>query len=273
MEGEHRDTGTEAWLHGLVHRGNPGDLDFYVRVCRGAREVLELGCGQGRILLGLALAGHRVTGLEIDDGLLSAAEDRRRALPEPWAERVRLVRGDMREFGLGRVYDRVIIPYGGLFYLLDDGEVGRCLACARRHLASGGSLVLDGYLPDFHADREPLAPGVIVTPPSHLATVQDGPRTVEVLEGGHWITDLQRVDSTYVFHVLEAGSTRVVEQTVRQRYLFPDQITALLEAAGLEVTGRWGDFRGGHLAADSRHVVVRARRCGDAGYAITRSGS
>jgi SAM-dependent methyltransferase len=263
VKSEGRSTGTEAWLHGLIHRGNPGDLDFYVRVCRGARDVLELGCGQGRILLGLALAGYPVTGLESDDGLLAAAEERRRTLPDPWHGRVRLIRGDMRDFDLGRAYDRVVIPYGGLFYLLDDDEVGRCLACVRRHLAPGGSLVLDGYLPDFHADREPLAPGVIVTPPTHLTTVQDGSRTVEVLEAGRWVTDLQRVDATYVFHVHENGSTRTVRQSVRQRYLFPDQIASLLQGARLEVTGQWGDFRGGHLAAGSRHVIVRARRTAD----------
>jgi SAM-dependent methyltransferase len=54
-----------ARLYALVHRGNAGDVDFYVRACAGAARVLELGCGTGRVLRAVAeVAGH-VTGLDL----------------------------------------------------------------------------------------------------------------------------------------------------------------------------------------------------------------
>ena len=43
-----------AELYALTHRGNPGDIAFYGDVCRGAKSVLELGSGSGRLLLALS---------------------------------------------------------------------------------------------------------------------------------------------------------------------------------------------------------------------------
>ena len=42
--------GYDRRLYASVHRGNPGDVGFYERLCAEARTVLELGCGYGRVL-------------------------------------------------------------------------------------------------------------------------------------------------------------------------------------------------------------------------------
>ena len=60
-----------AELYALTHRGNRGDLEFYRRTCRGARSVLELGSGYGRVLTVLANAERRVVGLERDPQFLA----------------------------------------------------------------------------------------------------------------------------------------------------------------------------------------------------------
>jgi tRNA G46 methylase TrmB len=43
-----------AELYRLTHRGNPGDVGFYRKLCSGVQSVLELGCGYGRLLAALA---------------------------------------------------------------------------------------------------------------------------------------------------------------------------------------------------------------------------
>ena len=65
-----------AELYALTHRGNRGDLEFYQRTCRGARSVLELGSGYGRVLTALAGAKRRVVGLERDREFLALARSR-----------------------------------------------------------------------------------------------------------------------------------------------------------------------------------------------------
>ena len=39
-----------AHLYAAVHDGNAGDVEFYRQRCAGAESVLELGCGDARVL-------------------------------------------------------------------------------------------------------------------------------------------------------------------------------------------------------------------------------
>ncbi|RZB13286.1 methyltransferase domain-containing protein, partial [Streptomyces sp. F001] len=56
-------------------------------------RVLDVGMGQGTQALRLARAGHKVTGIEKDCAMLSAARAALAAEPEGIRERVRLLEG------------------------------------------------------------------------------------------------------------------------------------------------------------------------------------
>jgi hypothetical protein len=51
-----------AQLYAAVHDGNPGDVAFYRERCADARAVLELGCGDARVLAELAAPGRALVG-------------------------------------------------------------------------------------------------------------------------------------------------------------------------------------------------------------------
>ena len=103
--------GVSSALYALTHRGNRGDLEFYQRTCRGARGVLELGSGYGRVLLALAGAQRRVVGLERDPQFLALARRNLRQLSLAKRQSVRLVHGDLRDFQLAERFERVLLPY------------------------------------------------------------------------------------------------------------------------------------------------------------------
>ncbi|HLT36253.1 MAG TPA: class I SAM-dependent methyltransferase, partial [Enhygromyxa sp.] len=65
-----------ARLYAAVHDGNPGDVEFYRRRCAGARSIVELGCGDARVLAALAEPGRRLVGVDIDPELLELARVR-----------------------------------------------------------------------------------------------------------------------------------------------------------------------------------------------------
>src|SRR6185295_14842394 len=67
-------------------------------------DVLDLGCGTGRVSLDLGAHGHRVTGVDVDPVLIE--ELRRRAAAENLA--VGGVAADARDFQLGRRFDLVL---------------------------------------------------------------------------------------------------------------------------------------------------------------------
>ncbi|WP_461008278.1 class I SAM-dependent methyltransferase [Streptomyces capparidis] len=104
-------------------------------------DVLDAGCGQGTQALRLARAGHRVTGMDPDPGMLQAASATLGAEAPEVRARVRLIRGDGREVGrhFGPGSFDVVLCHGVLMYLEEPDPM---LAALARVLRPGGLLSL-----------------------------------------------------------------------------------------------------------------------------------
>ncbi|MGW6723919.1 class I SAM-dependent methyltransferase [Streptomyces sp. NPDC054995] len=119
-------------------------------------RVLDVGMGQGTQALRLARAGHSVTGLESDAGMLASARAALATEPEGIRERVRLIEGDGRETGvhfLPGSFD-VVLCHGVLMYVEEPDPM---LAGLARMLAPGGLLSLLVRNADALAMRPGLA--------------------------------------------------------------------------------------------------------------------
>jgi SAM-dependent methyltransferase len=254
-----------ARFYAAVHDGNPGDVEFYQRRCASVRSIVELGCGDARVLASLAAEGRTLVGVDIDAEQLELAAARARAC----GATLELVEADMREVDLsmmgtmahamvaGRGFDRVIIPHGGIYCLLDEAALAATLRRAAALLSDSGLLLLDAWAADdFHDQAEPEDQD-----PSWLERVKtielDGEH-YEVLERSSWDKPRQRLDVTYI-HV-RVGSEDVIEGLLQQRYVLSEQLCAALEQAGLDLVELAGDFDGGPHDTDSAVMVVTARR-------------
>lgn len=251
-----------AAFYAALHRGTPGDLEAYARICEGASSILELGCGYGRVVGALAAADRAVVGIEHDEGLLALARAMLEHLPPPARAGVTLRRGDMRDLDLGRRFDRVLIPFGGLYCMLDDSELDAALSTATRHLAPDGLLAFDVYRADeFHATAEPDdVPDDAYTP---VCRVEVDGTPYEVLERSTWDRTRQRIDVEYLY-VDEDGHT--VRGTIAQRYLLEPQLHEALARAGLRVQSLERGFAPRPADApdelDDAPMLVVARRAG-----------
>ncbi|MFG2296656.1 class I SAM-dependent methyltransferase [Streptomyces sp. NPDC048603] len=104
-------------------------------------RVLDVGMGQGTQALRLARAGHMVTGLEQDPGMLDVARAALAGEPAGIRDRVTLLEGDGRETGahfLPGSFD-VVLCHGVLMYVAESDAM---LAGLARMLAPGGLLSL-----------------------------------------------------------------------------------------------------------------------------------
>ncbi|MFO7567064.1 MAG: class I SAM-dependent methyltransferase [Enhygromyxa sp.] len=242
-----------ARLYAAVHDGNPGDVEFYRRRCAGARSIVELGCGDARVLATLAEPGRTLVGVDIDPGLLELARAR---LGATAGAELELVCADMRTVELPRRFDRVIIPHGGLYCLLDEASLAATLARVRALLEPEGQLILDCWAADgfvLEADPDDQDPGWLEIV---KAFELDGERW-EVLERSSWDKPSQRIDATYL-HV-QVGAEQAIEGLLRQRYLLADQLRDALAAAGLELVELHGDFAGLPYDHESELMVAIAR--------------
>lgn len=242
-----------AKLYAAVHDGNPGDVEFYRRRCAHARSIVELGCGDARVLAALAEPGRRLVGVDIDPELLELARTRLIATADADFE---LICADMRELAIERRFDRVIIPHGGLYCLLDQASLAATLGRVAALLEPDGLLLLDCWAADgfeVEADPDDQDPGWLEIV---KAVEIDGERW-EVLERSSWDKPSQRIDATYL-HV-RVGDEQAVEGLLRQRYVLAEQLREQLTVAGLELVELHGDFADLPYDRESELMVAIAR--------------
>lgn len=211
------------------YKGRAEDVDFYRRVSRRAGgEVLEYGCGNGRVTLELARAGVRVTAVDASPFMLADLKRQLRAMHSSERARVRTMRGDMRSLGLSRRFRLVIMPFNVFGHLYDRNDVELLLGRVRRHLLPGGRLVFDVYQPRM----------------SELSGALNG----------HFYDSLSQI-LTLTF---DADPPSVL--TLRQ--FFPAELRMLLEYNGFHRIRMTSDFEGAPLDEDTTSIVVSASLVG-----------
>jgi SAM-dependent methyltransferase len=99
-----------------------------------ARSLLELGCGTGALLAGLA-GDLDVTGIDQSPQMLAIAQT---AVPG-----VHLVRGDMTAFTLPAQFDVVICMFDTLNHVPSFAGWLSLFSCVHEHLAAGGLFIFD----------------------------------------------------------------------------------------------------------------------------------
>ena len=99
-----------------------------------ARSLLELGCGTGAVLAGLA-PGLSVTGIDLSPEMLAIAA---RTVPG-----ARLVQADITSFALGASFDVVICVFDTLNHVPAFGAWSEVFDRVHEHLAEGGLFVFD----------------------------------------------------------------------------------------------------------------------------------
>jgi SAM-dependent methyltransferase len=108
--------------------------EYITRFHPAAGSVLELGCGTGAMLAGLAPA-YEVTGVDRSPEMLAVAA---RTVPA-----ARLVQADITEFSLGTRFDVVICVFDTVNHLPALADWRALFGRVQEHLAPGGLFVFD----------------------------------------------------------------------------------------------------------------------------------
>ncbi len=138
--------GAQARFYRQYFSGVEGDEAFYLdlaRRCEG--PVLELGCGEGRLLLPLGRAGFDVVGLERSAAMLEALESRLKDEDSAVRGRVQVVEGDMADFALDRSFPLVLAPYRAFQHLLTPVDQSQSLVALRELLEPSGLVAFITY--------------------------------------------------------------------------------------------------------------------------------
>lgn len=256
-------TNYNADVYEVMHPGSlQGDVEWYrQKATASGGPVLELGAGTGRITIPVAEAGIRVTALDLDEGMLAKLRDKVAAQPDDVRARISVLQGDMRSFALDEIFALVIIPFRAFLHNLTVDDRLAALKRAHDHLQPGGELAFNVFHPSLeymsaHAGRQAGTWRWIGT--------KDLPEGGFVIfsDASRYYTAQQRLRSLIRTEEFSAGGRLVRTHMMRLElaYLYPGDITQLLDRSGFDLIRISGDFTGRPFERDGDELVIEARR-------------
>ena len=233
---------------------NRNDLDFYIDLCRRAGEVLELGCGTGRVLIPAAQAGCVVTGIDQSKNMLARCGAKAEALSDDTRSGITLVQADIARFRLSRTFKLAIAPFRPIQHLTTVGEQLSFFQCVREHVEPGGRLAFDVFNPSLVRLAAEIDPEEIEDTPE--LSLPDGRRVRRTYRVVRKHPAEQCNDIELIYYL----DGRRIVQSFALRYFFRFELEHLLARSGFEVTALYGAFDRSPFADDSPEMIFTATR-------------
>jgi SAM-dependent methyltransferase len=236
------------------------DIAFYVDESRAASgDVIEIGCGTGRVLFPSARAGVTIVGIDSSPRMLARCKERLSDEAPQVRSRVSLYQGDMRSFDLGRTFALATIPFRPFQHLLSLEDQMRALDTIGKHLEPGGRLIFDVFNPNF---RLLIDPGraeehedVPETPLPDGRTFRRTGRVTAV----HLVEQYSEVEMIYYVQT-PGGEVERLVQSFPMRWYMKTELTHLLARCGFRIVSIFGDFDRSLLSDTSSEMIFVAER-------------
>ncbi|WP_417309052.1 class I SAM-dependent methyltransferase [Devosia sp.] len=224
---------------------------FYVELAkaRGGR-VLDLACGTRRFTLPLAQAGLDVTAGDLSVPMLERARAEARAT----GVAIDFHQLDMRDFSLEGRFESIILAANSILHLHSPDDFAGFFSSVSRHLAPGGQLIFDAFVPSV---------GMLSRSPTERHPVGAfgvGDNAARVEETIHYDPTSQVSHVEWIWS--RADAPDFWRHRLDMRQIFPQEMPVLLAAHGFTLLQRYGDFDGSPLSAKSRRQICV---CGVAG--------
>ncbi len=246
-----------AAYYDLEHRSFTDDIDLYLQFVDAAGDpVLELGCGTGRILRGIAEAGFQVTGLDSSEPMLQVA---RMSLEQAGLnDRVTLIEGDFTRSGMlpAETFGVAIIGLDSLLHATTQEEQLATLHAAWQALDPRGQLIVDV----LHA-----TPARLTAMDGGLAfngtwEMDDGSRLDKLVSQS--IEPAEQLINSEIWYEVTArnGQVKRTRTGFTQRWLGSGELLLMLKLAGFQDWRVYGSYELDPLDPFSDRLIVAAEK-------------
>ncbi|MCU1401147.1 MAG: methyltransferase type 11 [Acidimicrobiales bacterium] len=226
------------------------DDDFFMSVVgvRPRSRVLDLGCGTGRLALGMAEAGHVVTGVD------PAAASIERARSKPGAHGVTWIDGVASDVASSAFDAAVMTSHVAQFFVGDD-DWSAALGDLARAIVPGGVLGFDSRDPQARAweqwNPDSSRHEVLLVDGSSVVVWTDVTSTGSDGAGG-------TIVSFTIRYSFDDGDR--LQSTATLRFRSESVLRSSLAAAGFVIEVIYGGWRRQPIGAGDGELLVVARR-------------
>ncbi len=212
--------------------------------------LLDLACGTGRMAIPLAAQGDQVTGVDIVPEMIARARQKaaERSVSIEW------VVADARTFQLRKQFSGIYMLANAFQFFLTRSDQEAMLARVREHLPPEGCFLFETRNP---SPRNLLE---VRHPEGQKFTTPDG-RQLVVTEQQYYdpITQIQHCTNPHLWLYPDGRRVERVHH-VALRYVFPQEMEALLYYNGLQIRSCYGNWQGDALTATSPAMIYVCQR-------------
>ncbi|MGD8780269.1 MAG: class I SAM-dependent methyltransferase [Ignavibacteria bacterium] len=218
------------------------DVPFYLERIKSvkAKNVLELGCGTGRVLVPLAKSCKKIIGIDYSQEMLETCKEK---VANAGLTNARVFQEDITSLNLGKTFDLVIAPYRVLQALESDKEVQGFFETIAKHLNTTGKGIVNVFKPKMSAEEMKTnwcQPGKII---NQEINMEDGSRLVYAFRQ-HKMDKEKLViypDMIYRRYVNETLVEEIIHP-IKMRCYYPNEFKQLITNMGFTITGSWGGY-------------------------------
>jgi len=224
-----------AELYDKLNPWDGKDAAFYDPLVDEARDVLDVGCGTGQMLISARERGHtgRLVGVDPDAPSLERARGRRTD--------VEWVRAKAEDMCWEAEFDLAVMSSNAFQCFVTDEDLRKSLRAIRTALRPGGRFAFDTRYP---AARE----------------WEQWPLSVIEIDGLVVSYEVEKVEKGVVTFTESTGLDGDLVRCDRAslRFLEVEELNAFLVEAGFTVAGQYGDWTRGPITARSWSIVTVA---------------
>ncbi|MGE5613103.1 MAG: class I SAM-dependent methyltransferase [Bacillota bacterium] len=247
------------WIADMYDHNETGtdDVEFLLSVIGQApKRVLEIGCGSGRILVPMAIAGHIVTGLDFDEFMLNKLLQKAKGM-----NNIIWRKADVIQDAWGNGFDVVVIAGNFLFNIVSEMEYKEAqrllVQKAADALISGGRVYIDcGYTmyPEkwFSDSGENMI---------WEGTDDEGNTGRMVLLESSYDKDSRIYRFTRRFELVLADGN-VINQDIPclKHFASLEQIHEWLDSAGFVIENEYGDYKRNPIGENTNRAIIWAKK-------------
>ena len=228
------------------------DINFLKTLISKDEEILELGCGTGRILVNLVKDGFSVDGLDISEEGIQIIKNKLKKLDT----KTELFISDMSDFSIGKKYDFIFSVFNSFMMLTDFRKQERCLEKIYKHLNENGKVLLSTANPCLKRMSENFAYVKHQKKLINTKTKND----INKYEYNHYDLENQLIHRTFYYDEIINGIVYRKENKFTVRYLFKYEFILMLEKAGFEILNIYGNWDKSEHISESPNIIVLAQK-------------